>query len=325
MAFSEFHIVDRFDVPWSGSALEALEIHNLLKPFATVYLWSSTSPHAVYASFGVRILDEATGAYPHGGALILVGGYYELGSWVQAARPEQIIVKYNSFSHLRFFSWLTEIRDAGLPTPRLVFPSGRLKEAVAMDGFVEPSPIDIRQFRPSANCRTDRFTIGRLSRDELYKHHEDDPSLYKMLALSGCRIRIMGGTCLDDYLATDKEGIELLPAGMEPAEEFLRNLDCFFYRTGLFEETFGRVVLEAMATGLPVVCHRRGGYTEWIHSGENGFLFDSQEEAWEQISALRKDTQLAARLGCSARATAETLFGEDSRIARLRWYLGECP
>lgn len=322
MSLPTFHIVDRFDVPWSGSALEALALRDLLLPDVEVRLWSPTPPHFVYAADNVRLMNPAAGDYPRGETLVLVGGYYEQGEWLKDAQPERIIVKYNSFSHLRFFAWLAALKDAGLPAPRLVFPSRRLREAVAMDGLVEPSPIDIRLFRPAAAKAREQFTIGRMSRDELYKHHEDDLSLYKMLAMDGCRIRIMGGTCLEEYLPADREGIEITPAGSEPPEAFLRSLDCFFYRTGLFEETFGRVVLEAMATGLPVVCHRRGGYTEWIRSGENGFLFDTQEEAFDLLTAMRDDPEKRLRIGQAARETAVKLFGEAARDRWRRWYLG---
>lgn len=39
-------------------------------------------------------------------------------------------------------------------------------------------------------------------------------------------------------------------------------------------ETFGNVVLEAMASGLPVVTSNQGGVTENVHSGVNGFQAD---------------------------------------------------
>lgn len=300
--------------------MEALAVHALLHGHANVRLWSPTAPHPSYSSHPIETILEKEGHYPRGGSLVLVGGYYSLGGWLAAAAPEHIILKYNSFTHRHFFSWLEELEAAGLPQPRLVFPSKLLKDAVSLEGLVEPSPIDIDLFHPAPR-RNDRFTIGRLSRDTLGKHHEDDPSLYRMLAFRGCRIRIMGGACLGEYLQADATEIELLPVGAQPAENFLQSLDCFFYRTGEFLETFGRVVLEAMATGLPVVCHRRGGYAEWIRDGDNGFLFDTQEEAYEKLAALQGDRSTSERIGDAARETAVALFGEKAVETRRNWYL----
>ena len=37
-------------------------------------------------------------------------------------------------------------------------------------------------------------------------------------------------------------------------------------------EGFGLVFLEAMACGLPIVCYDRGGQTDFLASGETGFV-----------------------------------------------------
>src|SRR5439155_21456379 len=127
---------------------------------------------------------------------------------------------------------------------------------------------------------------------------------------SGCHVRIMGGTCLatPDFtsLGPPDSRIELLPAKVEPAEDFLHTLDCFFYRTGPnCWETFCRVIHEAMACGLPVVCHRHGGYIDSIDHGTNGFLFDTNEEALAILRRLQDDPALRASVGAAARAAVE--------------------
>jgi glycosyltransferase involved in cell wall biosynthesis len=51
-------------------------------------------------------------------------------------------------------------------------------------------------------------------------------------------------------------------------------------------ETFGNVVLEAMASGLPVVALRAGGVGETIQSGETGLLVEPSEPPDRLADAL---------------------------------------
>jgi glycosyltransferase involved in cell wall biosynthesis len=314
------HIVDPFDVAWSGSALEALALFDLLHDHADVRLWAHAKLDPCYESYSIRPI--AGDWAPEEGTLIVVGAYYAPGTWLEAGRFGRIIIKSNSPTYRQLFDLLGRIRDAALPRPELVFPSSLLKGIAALDGLVEPSPISLATFAPADEVALRPFTVGRLSRDKEYKHHEDDPSLYRMLGLQSHRVRIMGGTCLEPYLGIDRKNIELLPAGALPAADFLRSLDCFFYRIHpSFLETFGRVVLEAMACGLPVVCERRGGYVEWIRDGQNGFLFDTQEQAWEILQTLSRDGTLRHAIGAAARHSVEELYGGATRSRFRAWYL----
>jgi glycosyltransferase involved in cell wall biosynthesis len=115
--------------------------------------------------------------------------------------------------------------------------------------------------------------------------------------------------------------VQLLAEGAMPAVDFLRSLDVFYYRTGAHVETFGRVVLEAMACALPVVCHRRGGYAECIRHGENGFLFDSTDEARGIVRRLMADPSLRASVGARARETVESMYSSEAVERRTRFYL----
>lgn len=321
----QFHIVDRFDVGWSGSAFHALGTADLLAREALVHLWSERgTPHPCYE--GRIITPIGPDSWPEDGTLIIMGGYFDPGPWLESSRPRRLIVKYNTATHRTLFSLLQRCHAAGFPKAELVYPSRWLRDSVAIEGFIEPSPIDTGRFTPALHSKNSPFTVGRLSRDELFKHHEDDLSLYRLLALNGCRVRIMGGTCLVPYQTVDDENIELLPAGIEPAPAFLQSLDVFFYRyKSTWTETFGRVVMEAMACGKPVVVQPPGGYTEWIKHGENGILVSTQEEALEWPLRLRSDPVLAARLGADARRTVEVMYGADARKSAQHYYLGAAP
>lgn len=81
-------------------------------------------------------------------------------------------------------------------------------------------------------------------------------------------------------------------------------------RTIAVSELLGLVVLEAMASGTPVIASRLGGLPEIIEHGETGFLVTPGDEAElrERIHQVLTDRTLAARLGAAARASVVERF-----------------
>ncbi len=79
-------------------------------------------------------------------------------------------------------------------------------------------------------------------------------------------------------------------------------------------ETFGTVVLEAMASGLPVIVPDRGGVLDFVADGETGLLFDSEEPAALARAVLRlaRDEALWQRLRRRSREVALGCSWEDS-------------
>jgi len=75
-------------------------------------------------------------------------------------------------------------------------------------------------------------------------------------------------------------------------------------------EGLGMVVLEAAATGVPVIGSRIGGIPEAIVDGRNGFLVPERDAdaLAGRIACLLDDPALRARMGAEARALVERQF-----------------
>ncbi len=83
---------------------------------------------------------------------------------------------------------------------------------------------------------------------------------------------------------------------------FLENLDVLSVPAA-HDEQKGLPILEAMASGVPVVQPRRGSYTEMIEKTSGGILTDpSEENSLEAgLYSIYRDERLAARLAQNAR------------------------
>ncbi|HEX8450517.1 MAG TPA: glycosyltransferase family 1 protein [Longimicrobium sp.] len=71
-------------------------------------------------------------------------------------------------------------------------------------------------------------------------------------------------------------------------------------------ETFGNVVLEAQASGLPTVVVDRGGPPDQVEPGQNGFIARANDPAdlADQVERLLNDPAERRRMGAAARAAA---------------------
>jgi glycosyltransferase involved in cell wall biosynthesis len=79
------------------------------------------------------------------------------------------------------------------------------------------------------------------------------------------------------------------------------------------------VLLEAMASGVPVVSTSVVGIPEWIHSGYNGLLVDPHNPAMlaDALDRLLKDPDLRDRLAQAARRTIEAHFAIERNSMEL--------
>lgn len=336
-------LINPLECAEGGSEQRTLELARLLSDRAEVIL-CPIDPGRARALVGwahPRIRVAHSGVVDPGqlaeATLVIVG--FCLPDWIETADPARLILIVNLNPGIpdfrRTLSRLLRLR-CGV---ELHHASRWIAEAARLPGLLVPSPIDLQRFRPPDQRDrpggSRRFRVGRLSRDVPGKHHPDDPALYRQLVGCGVRVTVMGGTTLADQLgspapsvdchadaATTPAAIELLPAGSLDAAGFLGGLDCFVYRTHPgWREPSARVIHEAMATGLPVVAHRSGGYADVIEHGVNGVLFDTNAEALAWIERLRLDADLHTRMGRQARMSMERLHGQEMRERLATIYL----
>lgn len=311
----------------AGSEWRAVNLCRELSPSAATLLWTADDPHAVFAQ-DPHLRRLGIDGHPRGGTLIIVGTYFPLGAWLESACPDRVIVIHNTVDYHSLQGTLRRLAAAGL-VAEVVYTSHVAALAGGMPGVVEHSHIDCRRFVPPTGKHApgDGFVVGRLSRDVPEKHHPDDPALYAALLGDGMQVELMGATCLASELPRHP-ALTLRPTGACPAEQFLRGLDCFVFRTHpSWLEPLGRVVLEAMACALPVVAHRSGGYCEIIEDGTDALLFDTTAGAVAAVRRLRDDPDLCRRLGTAARARVSAACGEASRPVWRDYYLrsGKMP
>lgn len=187
------------------------------------------------------------------------------------------------------------------------------------------SGIDLRPYRRPAwmraacrerlGLRDDEFAVGTLCRLDPIKGVEDLLRGFLLASSSRPRLRLFlagDGPLRHDLLeaarrAGASERITLTGSWVEAAD-FLPALDLFALVSR--NEGMGRALVEAMASGLPVLATNVGGMPEVLEEGRAGLLVPpgDEEAIARAIARLMEDAPLRAGLARRARARA-LLFG----------------
>ncbi|NTW14904.1 MAG: glycosyltransferase family 4 protein [Candidatus Moranbacteria bacterium] len=192
------------------------------------------------------------------------------------------------------------------------------KTSPNLDIPVIPNGVDTGQFKPESRTSSDGFRILAVSR---------------LTPRKGIRFLIRAMRPLRE--AYPDRGLELLIAGGGDEEESLKALavtegvsdvvrflgrvphdglpqvyrDSDVFCLPSLNEGMSNTVLEAIASGLPIVATVTGGTEELVRDGENGFFvaMESPEDLAEKLGRLVADPALRARMGEASRAHAETM------------------
>lgn len=104
--------------------------------------------------------------------------------------------------------------------------------------------------------------------------------------------------------------VNFLPAQPKEALPGLYQQSDIFIFPSIWAEPFGRVIVEAMASGLPVVGTRVGGAVELLIENETALTFDPDDVVGlaQQLKCLIESPALRARLGSRGREAAVNRF-----------------
>lgn len=232
----------------------------------------------------------------------------------------------------------------------------RLADEFGVETTVIHNGVDVERFQPpnSAERAAARSALGvddrmvflhvggieprKNSIRVLRAFHE----AHRALAARGCTavLVLAGGETLFDYRAYREEFFQVL-AGLDlvPDDDvrLLGVVDdatlCNLYRAAdvftfpSVKEGWGLVVLEAMASGLPVLASDIAVFREYLHPDENAVLVNPRDE--EEIAGamlrLAEDGELRQRLARAGRATAKIFSWTATARAHVAYYksLGE--
>ncbi len=146
--------------------------------------------------------------------------------------------------------------------------------------------------------------VGRLSSEK-----QIDKLKHVLDRVPGTRLAIVGSGPAREELEAHFAGTNTKFLGYmtgEPLSQAYASADMFVFPSSM--ETFGLVVVEAMAAGLPVVSSRVGGVRDVVQEGVTGYTFDvgDVDALVDGVRKIAVSRERITEMGIAARAFAET-------------------
>ena len=196
--------------------------------------------------------------------------------------------------------------------PRLLFAPNQemirvLEAATGKPCYLMSHAVDTAVFRPELRDRTDRtFRIGYVGRLTAEKSVRTLARLEQALLEKGYRdfhFVVVGEGAELEWLRNNMRQAEFtgVLTGQELSRTFA-NFDVLAFPSET--DTFGLVVLEAFASGVPAVVTDRGGPQYTVRQGSSGFIARSFDEFAAYVARLMDQPELLSTMRLAARRQA---------------------
>lgn len=185
--------------------------------------------------------------------------------------------------------------------------------------FLMERGIDTNLFSPAKRARSDRdFVLGYVGRLSPEKDVRVLAEIEQKLIEAGegnCRFLIVGEGSERAWLQGAMQRAEL--PGVLRGDSLARayaSMDVFLFPSAT--DTFGNVVLEAFASGVPAIVTGAGGPKFLVTPGVNGYVAGGVEQFVSRTLELSRDPALLSHMRHMAREAAER-FSWDAVFSRV--------
>src|SRR5699024_8652635 len=209
------------------------------------------------------------------------------------------------------------LEEYGVEAPIYTIPTG-----INLSSFQKASPSEnLNKLRKAWNIPQDSFVLLFLGRLAKEKNIEE---LIRCTAafLNDNVILLIAGDGPDrarlEQLAEDAQVSEKIRfAGMVPHQQVHDVYQLAdVYVSASTSETQGLTYIEAMASGLPVLCREDDCVSDLMMSGKNGFLFENQAQFKKNLQMMMENRDILQKMSEAAQRASEN-FSSDIFSERI--------
>lgn len=197
--------------------------------------------------------------------------------------------------------------------------------AFAVCAVINPA-VDVDHYSAISRIKDDVFRLGRWSRGDDTKYSDDFLELLASIDIPNVEFVCMGipGKFRGKHIPKQ---VRLVENGGMPVETLLAQLDVLIFKTHSpsWHEGWCRTITESMAAGVVPVVENRGGISDQVVHGFNGFLCETNEEFKHYSELLYNDPNLRLQMSENGRGYAKTNFGLSTLRQNLLNLLTQRP